>query len=101
MFLMYMKRMKVEGKTIVAVCDKELLGKIFEEGDRILDLDTNRGFYVGELSESAAILNSLSMADSVNLVGPSAVGLGLEAGLVKEENVIRVAGVPHAQAYRL
>lgn len=96
-----MKRMTAEGKSIVAVCDKELLGRKFEEGDRVLDLEANRGFYVGELCESGAVLNSLAGADSVNLVGPTAVGLGLEAGLVQEENVIKVAGVPHAQVYRL
>ena len=35
-----------EGKTILAVCDAEIAGKYFEEGDLQLDLSSN--FYKGE-----------------------------------------------------
>jgi len=98
---MYMKVMEAEGRRIVAVCDSELLGRKFEEGDRSLDLESNRSFYEGTLSEKSVVLNSLLMADSVNLVGEKAVAAGKEAGLVEEESIIRIAGIPHAQVYRL
>lgn len=100
-----MKVMEAEGRRIVAVCDRELLGQVFEEegaeGGRILDLEANRAFYEGELSEREAVLTALANADSVNLVGEMAVGLGKEAGLIEEDNVLSIGGVPHAQAYKM
>ena len=98
---MYMKVMRADGRIIVAVCDKELLGQVFEEGDRILDLESNRGFYEGELCGRDVVKRELARADSINLVGERAVGVAKEAGLVEEGNIIKIAGIPHAQAYRM
>lgn len=98
---MYLNIMDVEGRRIVAVCDRELLGQKVEEGESILDLELNRHFYEGELSEKKVVLNALAMADSVNLVGERAVGAGIEAGLVNGENVAKIGGIPHAQSYKL
>ena len=78
-----------------------LVGEETLNGTRVLDLDINRGFYEGEICEGQAVANAMAMADSVNLVGERAVGLGVEAGLVEWGNVLRIGGVPHAQAYRL
>jgi len=96
-----MRVMDVEGRRIVAVCDKELLGKKFEEGERLLDLDANRGFYEGELSDEQSVKAEISMADSINLVGHTSVGVGKTTGLVSDDNILQVAGIPHAQVYRL
>ncbi|MCL6500538.1 MAG: DUF424 family protein [Candidatus Pacearchaeota archaeon] len=85
-------------REIIAVCDSELLGKRFEEGN--LQLEINKHFYGGEeMSESQALelLNEKAEEDACfNFVGKLAVELGAKAGIVDMDRVIKIQGVPHA-----
>ena len=99
----YLKVVDAEERRIVAACDEEHLGRVYEdeESGRVLDLETNRYFYEGELAEEDVIGRHLATADSINLVGERAVKIGIGAGLVEIGNVVKIAGVPHAQAYKI
>ncbi len=88
-----------EGALIAAVCDKECIGKVYEEGELRLDLKKHTEFYKGELCTKKQALEKLKKASSVNLAGEKAVLLGMELGIVKK--TIKIAGIPHAQAYFL
>ncbi|MEM1535659.1 MAG: DUF424 family protein [Candidatus Pacearchaeota archaeon] len=87
-------------RKIVAVCDKELLGKRFEEGK--LQLEINERFYGGEeLSEEKAIklLRKAFQDDACfNFVGKNSVELGIKAGIIDSKCIIKIQGVPHALA---
>ena len=83
-----------EGRIILAVCDSDLIGKKFEEGD--LQLDLSGGFYKGEEMSEERILSLFKVVNIVNLVGKNAVELGKKAGIV--EKVITIDGIPHAEA---
>ena len=87
---------KKEGRTVVAVCDKELLGKLIEDGKRQLDLTSD--FYKGVEMPRAELGDLVRNADGVNLVGKEAVQLGLDEGVIEKEQVMLVKGVPHAHA---
>ena len=94
--MMLVKIHKKEHRTIVAVCDKQLLGKLLEENSKQLDL---RGdFYNGEEKNAEEIGDLMRNADGVNLVGEESVALGLQEGVIEKEHVLTVKGVPHAQA---
>ncbi len=98
---MYLKIHKIRGKTIIAACDSELLGKKFSEGAFILDLERHRSFYEGQKAGGPeAILNAVRIADSANLVGPKCVAIAVKAGLASEEQVASISGVPHLQIYK-
>lgn len=87
---------KKEHRTIISVCDKNLIGKLLEEKNRQLDL---RGeFYKGEERTQEEIGDLMRNADGVNLVGEEAVKLGLQEGVITEDNVIIIDKVKHAQA---
>lgn len=93
---MLVKIHKKESRTIIAVCDKDLIGKLLEENGKQLDL---RGeFYKGEELTTEEIGDLVRNADGVNLVGQEAVNLGLQEGVIEKENIITVKGIPHAQA---
>ncbi len=93
---MLVKIHKKEHRTIVAVCDKQLLGTLIEENGKQLDL---RGdFYKGEERDTTEIGDLIRNADGVNLVGEEAVALGLQEGVIEKEHIITIKGVPHAQA---
>ena len=93
---MIAKTHKKDEKILVAVCDDKLLGKKFEEGNLQLDLTTD--FYNGERLSAQEVGDLVRNADCVNLVGEEAVKLGLEEGVIEEKHIIKINGIPHAQA---
>ncbi len=84
-----------DGRNVLAVCDSDLLGKKFEEKD--LQIDLNSAFYKGEEKSEKEILELFKKASTINLVGKKSVELGIKAGIIDKEKVIKIKGVPHAQ----
>lgn len=80
---------------LVSVCDAELLGEEFENGE--LSLTVNADFYDGETAGEETVVKSLARCSVANIVGTRAVGLAIEHGFVDEENVLDIAGTRHAQ----
>ena len=54
-------------KIIAAICDKDLLGKVFEDGKKILDLSSD--FYRGDEKDISYIKIALLKAYIINAVG--------------------------------
>ena len=79
---------------ILAVADKELIGKKFEEKGICLDI-TER-FYSGEEKTEEEIIKAMKESTSVNIVGIKAINLGIKAGIITEDTVIKIKGIPHA-----
>jgi len=87
----------VRGEVMVAACDRELLGKKFEEGE--LTLDVRESFYYESFVTEQTFINSMKIATIANLVGERVVALAIREGFVEEEGVIKIKGVPHAQMF--
>ncbi|MGC8899033.1 MAG: DUF424 domain-containing protein [Candidatus Micrarchaeia archaeon] len=88
------------GKKVVAVCDEELIGKIYEEGEVVLDLKTYKDFYVGKVESEKEIKKYLEKFDSANIVGEKSVSLAISLGLCKKSEIRTIAGIPHIQVYK-
>jgi hypothetical protein len=92
----FLKLYKVrKGELMVVVCDCDLLGKKFKEDKLVLDIAED--FYGGERVTTEAATDTLRAASVANLVGEEAIRCGIVAGLIHEDCVMRVCGVPHAQ----
>ncbi|MFH1393401.1 MAG: DUF424 domain-containing protein [Candidatus Micrarchaeota archaeon] len=98
---MYLKVHKRSEGKIVAVCDRELIGRVLEEGDVFLDLDTYRGFYVGEIASKDEVKKALGKFSSANLVGEKAVDVALNMKLAKDDDVTYINTIPYIQLYRI
>jgi len=98
---MYLKIHNPDGPTIAALCDADVLGKVFCEGELVLDLKAYSSFYKGEKVGEQKAIAALQNADSLNLVGKKAVALAERLGLVEKARAKTVAGVPHVQVYRI
>ncbi len=85
---------------VVAVCDEELVGKVFREGGRELDLRKYAAFYKGRVVGEGEVVELIRGAENVNLVGERAVAAA-EKALGSRAGVRRIAGVPHLQVYRV
>lgn len=85
-------------RVIVAVCDSELLNKKFEEGN--FQLDVKENFYKGErVSEEKLIeiFEDMIREDATfNIVGEKSVSAALKSGIVTEEGIKKIQGIPFA-----
>jgi len=85
-------------RDVIAICDSELLGKKFEQGNMQLDL-TGEFFNGKEKSESEilGIMKDASTEDaSFNIIGKKATDLALKTGIISKEGVKKVQGIPFA-----
>jgi hypothetical protein len=85
-------------RDVVAVCDKELIGKRFEEGKFQLDIKENffkgREFSKQEVSE---IMKDMKTEDSTfNIIGERSIQTALEAGIITKKGIGKIAGIPFA-----
>lgn len=83
---------------LVIVCDSDLIGKKFEEGDKQLDLTV--AFYEGKEMEPQMVADLMRNAEHIHLVGAESVALAQEEGLVEDEHILYVDSIPHAEVTR-
>lgn len=85
-------------RDVVAVCDKELLGKKFEEGK--LQLDVKESFFKGKESskeEASEIMRDMKLEDSTfNIIGEKSVQTALETGIITKDGIGKIANIPFA-----
>jgi len=85
-------------RLLVAVCDKELLGKTFEQGLKILEV--RESFFNGEEKEEKEIIElmkSLAREDATfNIIGKKSCQAGLKAGIISKEGIKKVSNIPFA-----
>ncbi len=85
-------------RNVIAVCDTDLIGKKFEEGDRQLDLREN--FYKDkEINEKEAIqiMKKGSYEDATfNIVGKESIEAAIKSEIIAKEDVGYIANIPFA-----
>jgi len=86
---------ETEEGLLVSVCDADVLGETFENGD--VSLTVEEEFYDGEAAGRERVVESLASCATANLVGTEVVALAIEEGFVEEENVLELEGTRHAQ----
>ncbi|MBI4362146.1 MAG: DUF424 family protein [Euryarchaeota archaeon] len=96
---MYVKTYREGRDTLVAACDRELVGREFREGP--LKLEVSEGFYKGEPVTCRELAEALRGATIANLVGEKTVQCAIAQGFIDAGGIIRIQGVPHAQLFVL
>jgi len=83
-------------RSVVAVCDSDLIGKKFEEGIRQLDLREN--FYKEqELDKEKAVQIIQQQANedaTFNIVGKKSIQAAIKAGIITEKDVDTIQNIP-------
>ncbi|MFA5060931.1 MAG: DUF424 family protein [Candidatus Pacearchaeota archaeon] len=83
-------------RSVISICDKEIYGKKFTQGD--MQLDLTGVFFSGEEVDKEElreeIIRCVREDATFNIVGEKSIELIKELGMVKEEDVLRVEGVP-------
>lgn len=94
---MYLKIHTSGKNTVVAICDKDVLGMKLKEGN--LTVTIEESFFRGEIVDDLTIKKVVSEANNVNLFGKKSVQCAIECGAINPEGVIYIQGVPHAQIF--
>jgi len=85
-------------RTVVAVCDSNLIGKKFEEG--IKQLDVRKTFFQDKtISYKEAVKFMIYQANedaTFNIVGPESIKAAIEAGIIDEKGIGKVQYIPFA-----
>ena len=92
---MIVKIHNVNGKRIIAIIDKSLVGKKIEEGR--LQLDCAADFYQGEEKNEEEIKHLAQSAYILNIVGEKSIQFCIKQRWVNKNNVVRIKNVPHAE----
>lgn len=89
------------GHLCAAACDEELLGETLDEDPYHVTI--KKDFFDGDLVEDKDEATSalFQRSTSLNLFGERAVALGIEAGCIDPDNVVKIKGVPHAQMFEV
>ncbi len=83
-------------RLVVALCDTELVGRILEEGKRELNVRENF-FKDKELSHEEAVdlmVKYIKEDATFNIVGPDAIQAAIEAGVITQDSVDTIEGIP-------
>ena len=88
-------------RRVIAICDRELLGKKFEQGK--MQLEVINHFYNGEEMSEVEVVELIKSFEkafpSYNIVGKKSVDLCLKSNLISKEGIIKISGIPHAMVF--
>jgi hypothetical protein len=83
---------------VVAICDEELLGRTLKEDIRKLDLTGL--FFKGKTMNKEETLKEIERCTyedaTFNIVGTKATTIAKEAGIINEEGIMTIEGIPYA-----
>jgi uncharacterized protein len=83
-------------RNLIAICDKELKGKVFKQGKFVLNI--REDFYNGEEKteqEIRKIMQTMVMEDAMfNIVGKKSTETAIKAGIINPKNIKTVQGIP-------
>jgi len=83
---------------VVAICDRELVGRKLVEEPRALDLSGNffRGLEMDEEEVAEEISRCVDEDATFNIVGQRSIEIALKTGLITREGVMNIEGIPFA-----
>ncbi len=97
--MILVKKHHFQEKTVLAIADKNLLGKKYSE--KGLQLDLSSGFYKGNEKTEKEIEKMLEETDMLNIVGEESIDFCMKKKIINKNNIIRIKGIPHTQVLLL
>lgn len=82
------------GGTVVAACDRELLGKTLTEGD--IQITVSEDFFGENLASEEEVRHALAHASNANIIGERVVGIAISLGCIERSSCLMIGSVPYA-----
>jgi hypothetical protein len=87
----------LEDGKLIADCDDEILGQSFSDGE--LEIHISESFYGSKGHDSETLCKHFNEAAQLNLMGEKTIAAAIDSGIIKQENVLSICGLDHAQVY--
>jgi len=92
--MIFIKEHIYNHRKLLSICDGNLIGKTFEEGNFVINVSKN--FYQGEPMFENDILNLIEDGILLNIVGEESVNFALKNKLIEKFGIIKIKNIPHA-----
>ncbi len=83
---------------VVAVCDEDIFGRKLVDGKRVIDVSGE--FFNGKEMNNKEVATEIIRCNredaTFNLVGENSVRIAKELGIIKNEGIVSIDGVPFA-----
>ena len=93
----FSKTYNTEKGILVAVCDEDIAGQVFEENDFVLDID--RDFFCDAKLSKTELLEILKDVHSANICGNEVIEFLVENNILEDEHVKTIAGIKYAMMF--
>ena len=93
------KMFETGNEIILAIADKEIVGKTFKDKDSELTIE--KSFYGDKPANEEEVKSKIRNSTSINGIGTNTIELLEELGLVKKGDVKIVCGQPHVIVMRV
>jgi len=80
---------------VICLCDADLIGKKFEQGDK--QLDVTESFYKSEEIPKKKMLTLTQTSRNLGITGKESIAFTIKHHIIEKESVIIIQGIPHAQ----
>ncbi len=94
-----MKKHKTDDGVVVAACDRDILGKTFEENNLVLNIDEK--FFGGEVCELEEIETELKTACTSHIAGNNIISRLIERKVLDKNSILEISGVKHVMVFRI
>ena len=94
-----MKIVHISEEIVLSAADHDLMGRIIAENG--LHINITEDFYGNSTVKIGILDEAIEMCTIGNFVGEKSVGRAVKMGAVDPDNIITIAGVPHAQFARM
>ena len=83
------------GDNILALADKEILGKTFKDKD--LEIDISKDFYHEGFCDEKELLMLVKKSSIVNAMGKESIDFLIKNKFADKDVVLKPCGIPHVQ----
>jgi len=94
---MYVKFHTHGDRTVVAICDEDLIGKTLK--DKNISIEISERFYKGELKSEKEVAKIFQEATNINIIGKKSINFAIKHGIIDKDSIKTIKGIPHAQIY--
>lgn len=88
---------KIHDGGVISLCDANLIGKSFEEGNTHLEVSAH--FFKGEERSEEYIVGILQCAGNVTIVGKDSIDRAVKHGIISRDCVRKIGKVPFAYLF--
>ncbi|MDE1869042.1 MAG: DUF424 family protein [Candidatus Micrarchaeota archaeon] len=101
--MIYIKIHSTDNGPMLALCDSNLIEKILEEGELVINIKDYADFYKGDLIKAEELGKHIDSNEvySANVIGKESVDAAVQNRIIDKAHVRAVNKVPYAHAFRI